>query len=109
VVAVVVGGGLAAVRLGGCFATAGVVAGTVAIGGGVGAAGAAVVAAAVAVAVATGVVAAAGGVGETAGALSAGFSVTIVHAGMTTARPRANISALCSIFMTTTFKLSFGR
>jgi branched-subunit amino acid ABC-type transport system permease component len=45
-----------------------------------------------------------GGVGETAGALSAGFSVTIVQAGMTTARPRQNISASCSIFMITTFK-----
>jgi hypothetical protein len=54
-------------------------------------------------AVATGA-AVAGGVGETAGVLSAGFSVTIVQAGMTVARPRANISALCSNFMITTFK-----
>jgi len=70
--------------------------------------GAVGVAAAVVAVVAAGVVATgaavAGGVGEIAGALSAGFSVTIVQAGMTAARPRANISALCSNFMITTFK-----
>ena len=64
-------------------------------GGGVVVAVAAVVAAGATVA---------GGVGEIAGVLSAGFSVTIVQAGMTTARPRANISALCSISMITAFK-----
>ncbi|HEX7452573.1 MAG TPA: hypothetical protein VF294_09825 [Polyangiaceae bacterium] len=70
--------------------------------------GAVGVAAAVVAVVAAGVVATgaavAGGVGEIAGVLSAGFSVTIVQAGITTARPRVNISALCSNFMITAFK-----
>jgi predicted ABC-type sugar transport system permease subunit len=97
---VVAGGGFgAAVKAGGRFATAGAAV-TVARGGAVGVAAAVVVVAAV---VATGATVA-GGVGEIAGVLSAGFSVTIVQAGMTTARPRANISALCSIFMITAFK-----
>jgi hypothetical protein len=96
----VVAGGLgAAVKLGGCFATAGAAV-SVARGGGV---GVAAVVVAVAIVVATGA-AVVGGVGEIAGALSAGFSVTIVQAGMTAARPRANISALCSIFMITAFE-----
>jgi hypothetical protein len=56
------------------------------------------------VAVAAVVATVAGGVGEIAGVLSAGFSVTIVQAGITTARPRANISALCSISIITAFK-----
>jgi hypothetical protein len=91
--AVVAGSGFgAAVKLGGCLAMAGVVGTAVAV------------AVATAVAVVAGIVATVGGVGETAGALSAGFSVTIVQAGMTTARPTANNSALCSIFMITAFK-----
>jgi len=88
----------AAVKAGGRFGTAGVAAVVVAMGGAVG-----VAAAVAAGVVATGAVVV-GGVGEIAGVLSAGFSVTIVQAGMTTVRPRANISALCSNFMITTFK-----